>query len=133
MKEPTRNTHIILDLVLSSQPQLISDVSVIPGMSDHEAAVKFQLNLSVKRLPGNQYRKVYQYHKANLVGIKQEMERYKQAFLSSAYELTVEENWSNFKEAVMNTHIPFKMMRPYKDIPWLNHNIKSEMRERKKL
>ena len=25
-------------------------------------------------------------------------------------------------------------MRPYKDIPWLiNHNIKSEMRERKKL
>ena len=81
MKEPTRNTHI-LDLVLSSQPQLISDVSVIPGMSDHEA-VKFQLNLSVKRLPGNQYRKVYQYHKANQVDVKEEMERYKQAFLSS--------------------------------------------------
>ena len=41
VKEPTRNTHIyILDLVLSSQPQLISDVSVIPGMSDHEA-IKF--------------------------------------------------------------------------------------------
>ena len=46
VKEPTRSTHI-LDLVLSSQPQLISDVSVIPSMSDHEA-VKFQLNLSVK-------------------------------------------------------------------------------------
>ena len=101
-------------------------------MSDHEA-VKFQLNPSVKRLPGNQYCKVYQYHKANQVDIKEEMERYKQAFLSSdPYELTVEENWSNFKEAVikvMDTHIPCIIMRPYKDIPWLNHDIKSEMRE----
>lgn len=61
VKEPTRNTHI-LDLVLSSQPQLISDVLVIFGMSDHEA-VNFQLNLLVERLPHNQYCKVYQYHK----------------------------------------------------------------------
>ena len=44
------------------------------------------------------------------------MERYKQAFLSSnSYELTVEENWSKFKEMVikvMDTHIPCKVMRP---------------------
>ena len=33
----------------------------------------------------------------------------------------------------MDTHIPCIIMRPYKDIPWLNHNIKSEMREQKKL
>ena len=56
VKEPTRNA-CILYLVLSSQPQLIYDVLVIPSMSDHEA-VKFQLNLLVKRLPGNLYRKV---------------------------------------------------------------------------
>ena len=42
VKEPTRGTRI-LDLVLSLQSQLISNVSVIPGMSDHEA-VTFQLN-----------------------------------------------------------------------------------------
>ena len=139
VKEPTRSAHI-LDLVLSSQPQLISDVSrsVILGMSDHEA-VNFQLNLSIQRLPGKQYRKVrnYQYHKANQLGIKEEMERYQQALLSSdPYEQTVEENWSNFKETVikvMDTHIPCKTMRPHKDILWLNHYIKSKMRERKKL
>ena len=51
-KEPTRNA-CILYLVLSSQPQVIYDVFVIPGISDHET-VKFQ----VKRLPGNLYRKV---------------------------------------------------------------------------
>ena len=65
------------------------------------------------------------------------MERYKQAFLSSdPRELTVEENWSNFKETVikvMDTHIPCKIISPHKDIPWLNHNIKSKMREQKML
>lgn len=51
MTEPTRYTNILAtDLVLSSQSQLISDVLVIPGMSDYET-VKFQLNLLVKRLP----------------------------------------------------------------------------------
>ena len=78
-------------------------------MSDHEA-VNFQLNSSIQRLPGNQYRKVYQYYKANQLGIKEEIERYKQAFLSSdSYEQTVKENWSTFKESIikaMDTHIP---------------------------
>ena len=50
-------------------------------MSDHEA-VKLQLSLSVKRLLGNYYRKAYQYHKANQIGVKEEIERYKQEFLS---------------------------------------------------
>lgn len=62
------------------------------------------------------------------------MENYKQAFLSSdPYELTIEENWSTFKETVkkvIDTHIPCKIIRPYKDIPWfINHNIKSKMQE----
>ena len=80
VKEPTRSTHILV-LVLSSQPQLIFDVSVITGMSDH-GAVSFQLNLSVQRLPGNQYCNVYQYHKPNQLGTKEVIERYKRAFLS---------------------------------------------------
>ena len=33
----------------------------------------------------------------------------------------------------MDTHIPCKIMRPYKDIPWLNDNIKSKMQEQKRL
>ena len=70
-------------------------------MSDHEV-VKLQLSLSVKILLGNHYHKVCQYHKANRIGIKEEMERYKQEFFSSdPYELMVKENRSNFKQAVI--------------------------------
>ena len=97
VKEPTRGTRI-LDLVLSLQPQLISNVSVIPGMSDHEA-ITFQLNLSMSKLHSDHYHKVYQYHKANQLSIKEEMERYKEIFLSSdPYKQTVEENWSNLSK-----------------------------------
>ena len=33
---PTRHNHI-LDIFLTTHPALISDVKVIPGISDHEA------------------------------------------------------------------------------------------------
>jgi len=33
----------------------------------------------------------------------------------------------------MDKHIPCKVLKPHKDIPWLNHSIKPKMRERKRL
>ena len=49
----------------------------------------------------------------------EEMESYKQAFLSSdTYKLAIEENWSTFKETVkkvVNTNIPCKIRKPHND------------------
>ena len=42
--QPTRNNHI-LDLVFTSQPELISDINVVPGISNHEA-VSFKIQFS---------------------------------------------------------------------------------------
>ena len=42
--DPTRNDHI-LDLVLTTQPEMLKNVSIVPGMSDHEA-ITFSLNCS---------------------------------------------------------------------------------------
>ena len=36
LDEPTRNDHF-LELVLSTHPEIICDVTIVPGMSDHEA------------------------------------------------------------------------------------------------
>ena len=73
-----------------------------------------------------------------LLKVEQKKSRcsYLHMFSSDQYKLTIEENWSKFKEMVikvMDTHIPCKIMRSYKDIPWLNHNIKSKIREQKRL
>ena len=65
--EPTRGNHV-LDLLITSQPSIISDISIIPGMFDHEA-------ITSKLVIGNKHpitvkRKIYLYHKANLDEIK---------------------------------------------------------------
>jgi hypothetical protein len=46
VNEPTRlDSGNILDLVLTSNPALISNVNTVSGMSDHEA-VLFQININ---------------------------------------------------------------------------------------
>ena len=60
---PTRGNHI-LDLILTSQPGLFTDVTIVPGLSDHEA-VTFRFNATVKRLTKVKC-KILLFHKANL-------------------------------------------------------------------
>ena len=62
VNEYTRGNHI-LDIVLSSQPHTISNVSTVPGMSDHEA-VSFEVLIKLGRYK-LEPRKIYQFHKAN--------------------------------------------------------------------
>ena len=89
--QPTRNNHI-LNLVLTSQPDLINDVNVVPGISDHEA-VTFKIKFS-PTTPPSKLRKVYQYHKANTNSILEEMNHFLSTFLSQdPYQYSVERNW----------------------------------------
>jgi hypothetical protein len=62
----------ILDLVLSTNPDIIYDLEIHPGMSDHNA-ITYQVNLSVKRQKKPD-RYVYQYKKENIENIKKDME-----------------------------------------------------------
>lgn len=68
---PTRNDSI-LDLVLSTNPDIIYDLEIHPGMNDHNA-ITYQVNLSVKRQKKPD-RYVYQYKKGNIENIKMDME-----------------------------------------------------------
>jgi len=65
--KPTRKNHI-LDLTLASQPYIISDISIIPGISDHKA-IASNPNIGRKHSISAK-RKIYLYHKANLDEIK---------------------------------------------------------------
>ena len=64
MYVPTRRNHV-LNLVLSTHPDMISQVEVVSGISDHEA-ITFQLDQLSNRSPARKLQKVYQYHKANI-------------------------------------------------------------------
>ena len=80
VQQPTRQKNI-LDLVLSSHPDMISNVDVVPGMSDHEIIV-FDINLHSCILPKQITHSVYLYHKGDLDSVRQDMSSFKDFFMS---------------------------------------------------
>ena len=68
VREPTRrhdnNTANILDLVLTNNNKLVSNITVVPGISDHDI-VTFDLNTHCQK-KRNGKRKVYIRKKADL-------------------------------------------------------------------
>ena len=87
--QPTREDHL-LDLVISTDPNIIENVQVVPGISDHEA-ITCQLVLPMDKPTSNNSRKIYQYHRADINGINEELYNFITSFLSSSpYDNTVE-------------------------------------------
>jgi len=74
VKEPTRrdrNTQNILDLILSNNSNIIENVSVVPGISDHDI-VLFIVNTFCRRRK-NAKRKIDIRKKADATRIKEEL------------------------------------------------------------
>ena len=108
IQEPTRENHI-LDLLFCSDPSTITNIQIVPGISDHDA-ICFQINLSSHLSSQESRHPVYLYHKANINGLKQDIVNFQQQFLySDPYSNSLEDNWLNFKTAVtqsINQNIP---------------------------
>ena len=133
--QATRNNHV-LDLVFTTTLDLIYDVNVVPGISDHEA-VSFKIKLPSYIPSTKQLRKVYHYHRANIDRILEEMNLFSSTFLSQEpHQYSVESNWLRLKSILLHVvelYVPHKTINPYKDLPWMNRNIKAQMRKRKRL
>ena len=113
--QPTRQ----VDIVLTSDPDMISDIDVVPGISDHEA-IYFDINLQ-SSLPSDKIPHfVYLYHRRDLNSVKQDMNAFQCTFVSNHPECnTVDANWNSFKEALANSasyHIPRKKITARKDL-----------------
>jgi len=119
----------ILDLVFSTYSN-ISDLRIIPGMSDHEAII-FCIDIESANTYSKLEHKAVLYHKANL---EDDLLDFQTSFLES--NPSVEENWSDFKDAITVTvskNVPHKVVRSQTSLPWINKEIKKSMRKRKRL
>jgi len=88
---PIRKKNM-LDLVFSSYPGLVSDISVIPGISDHDAAL-FGFNTE-GIISNNTNDYTYLYQKADLDDIKNYMSNFLDTFISTdPHKKSVEHNW----------------------------------------
>ena len=95
-----------MDLVLSTHPDIISQVEVVPGISDHEP-ITFQLDQPLNRSPTSELQKVYQYHKVNIFEITEEMNNLTTCFLANnPYSQSVEDNWVLFRDTLLKSMYP---------------------------
>ena len=131
--KPTRNENI-LDLTLTTNTDLISNLDVIPGISDHQA-VSFGIETQARRQKKPE-RHVYQYRKANTEGLLSDMAAFQETFLNSdPLNNTVEENWNTFKSTLtetMNRHIPQKKITSRWNLAWITPGIRRMIRQKKR-
>ena len=112
--EPTHYNHV-LDLPLTSHPSIVSDITIIPGMSDHEAIIG-------KKRPITAKRKVYLYYKANLDEGKTKSQSVHNIFFSSdPYKQSVEENWILHKQCILDTIDNLLRIRAWASVAFIVH------------
>ena len=128
-------SNSVLDLIVTSCPHLVSNIEVQPGISDHDI-VLFSFNMKPKPQP-KVPRKIFNYQKANVDEIKAKTSEFCQSFLSEDPNTrSVASNWTMIKDHlhnIMNSHIPYKMSKTRRNLPWINVQIKRQMRKRDRL
>ena len=84
-------------------------------MSDHEA-ILFTIHLKTKILHTKLDHKIFLYHKGNINGVKADMVKPKDTFMSNnSHSRTVQDNWNLFKSSLLDSvskHVPQKSINP---------------------
>ena len=133
ISEPTRDGDI-LDLVLANASELISGVQVCErlGNSDHDSVeFKIKPKFSKAKLGA---RVVYDYGKANWIGLKEDFERvpWDCIYLTS----DIDDIWGSWKTLFFKTveqNIPFKFLRQRGGTPWITLEIKKRIQKKRRL
>ncbi len=119
VQKPTRLSNI-LDIVLVKSPDLVDNVKIIPGISDHEA-VSFDLKMRVTR-NRSKPRQVMLFSKADLAQIRQHLSKHCNKFLGDWSCRSVQENWdvlSEFIQDAVKKFVPSKTILKVLGIPGL--------------
>jgi len=131
--EPTRYDNI-LDLFLTNNPTLVSKVSILPGIADHdmiyaEVSIRPKLN---KQVP----RSMHVYRRADWESLKRHMSDFKDSFLSTCEGRSVNQLWIEFRDTLLkgiDKFVPTKTLSSKPSLPWLTQDIKRSMRKRDSL
>lgn len=109
--EPTRITNgtaHTLDLALSNVPDLICNLTHLPGLRDH-SIVMFSLKLLCPKTK-NRGKPIRNYNRANFQAINNELCAILDAFLDGFDDRTVETKWRIFPRKSYRAH---KQVHPY--------------------
>ena len=133
VKFPTRGENM-LDLILSNKEFSVSDVRSCPGVSDHEMII-YNFHVKAEKII-NRTRKVYLYHKADLIGLRNFLQNAYIYFKVHVSSMDVESQWVYFKNKLfeaVDKFVPSKVLKPKSGLPWVNSRIRREIRRRERL
>jgi hypothetical protein len=123
--EPTRNDNI-LDLVMTTNPDLVNDLQIELGMSDHEIVIT-NINIWAQR-QHRPARTVYQYKKGNMDGMRMDMNEFSDKFCEQDQRTKDTETiWNEFKDALVKSadkHIPRKKITSRWNLPWMTPSVR---------
>ena len=123
----------ILDLFLTTSPDLFTSCETIPGMSKHSAVVvEYEAKVSIKT---GKAREVYAFKKANTTAIVQNLIIMKDEFLNNSSNRDINENWSFFKDRVISIveeNVPKQKVKKKTDLPWITQRIKKLLNKKKR-
>jgi len=135
INEPTRLANI-LDLFLTNSPEQIQDITIIPGLSDHEAVViEANVKPPLHRQPS---RKIPLYNKANWQAIKADIQHLQHDIsnMTTTSDITANQIWERFRNAIQNSiskYIPHKTARKRCSVPWISTHLRRKIKKRNKL
>ena len=131
---PTRGQNI-LDLFFTTNPTLVENVSIIPGLSDHDivlAKVNAKPEIS-KQVPST----ILLYKKADWDQLKQSMrDLHSELTQSDLATTSVQSMWDRFAsklEQGIDKFIPTRQSGTRDGFPWINQEIRRLMRKLDKL
>jgi len=132
---PTRDNHT-LDLIVTTLPGQIREVYSPDQLSDHEI-VSCHLIIRTKHVKTIK-RKCYLYNKGNYDKMRDDTKIFSKEKYFNGQQNTrnIEDNWKmikTFMQQAVEKHVPSKICKGKKSLPWITQSIRSMIRKRNKL
>lgn len=127
----TLASSTVLDLVLTTHPQVVKSLSVMPGVSDH-FAVHFNMTKTVEKTESTKFFRDYK--RADYAAINNALQGFLSDYFSHFAERSVQENWNLFKSKVQeltNRYIPLRRIRQNAKSPWYTPTLKRLLNKKK--
>jgi hypothetical protein len=132
---PTRGRNI-LDLFLTNRPQLINRLTVIPGISDHDAVFIDTNVCAPRKKPPS--RPIYMWGKANTINIKSKCAALSSTILnmiSDAKAPCINTIWEIFRDGcnlIIKDEVPSRKSSQRFTQPWISRDVRRITRQKRR-
>ncbi|MEW8544058.1 MAG: reverse transcriptase family protein, partial [Candidatus Thiodiazotropha sp.] len=123
-----------LDLFLLNNPTLLQNITISPGISDHDivsAEVYIKPQYSVQKP-----RMMHVYKRADWEGLDEYMLDFRRSFMEDHESKSLNQLWLGFKTALqsgIDKYVPSKAIRSKSSLPWITQDIRRCMHKRDSL